>query len=216
MLLLQIDPNQVSSAISVVDNWYSLAALFLILTSYILVQIYFKKKEKTVNTNLIKNVEDSNTSILNAIQNLTIAVVDLKTCIQTQNVNHLDLNNSLELIEEIYTGSKNVIFSYVQEEILVKNNIHNEFRLIEIDKKLRSTIFTLYVEDYTILGRFYFKSKSLNFMLTEMYANEVYTKLMEIIRKIVKSECQVEDIKSFLDSHFNSIIRNHQEIISNI
>lgn len=213
-IILQVE--QLSGTIASIDNWYSLIALFLVLFSYIIIHIYFKSKEKKVNSSLISNIEESNTSILSAIQQLNITIVDLKNCIQTSNVNNLDLNNSTELIEEVYLGSMHSIISYVQDEILHRNNINDQNRIVEIDKKLKTTIFTLYVEDYTLLGRFEYKNKPLNMLLTDVYPNEIYNKLMEIIKKIVTKENNIDDINNFLHMYFNSLIRKHQEIITNI
>lgn len=211
MIFLQtLDPTVISS----VDNWFTLAALFLIITSYTIIQILIKRKDNLSNQKMIETITLNNTKVIETIDNLNRTIEELKILIKCQYVNNVDLTNALDLIEEVYTGSKDKIVRYVITEILERNNISSEYRIVEIEKKLKTEVHTLYLEDYTLLSRIMYNGTPLNNALTDKYPNEVYKNVIEIIKRISHKESNIEDLKSFIDGYFNALIKSHQDIIS--
>lgn len=213
MVILQsIDPGLVNG----IDNFFSLGALFLLILSYTVIQIIVKTKDNRINKKMIEEIVLNNNKVIETINSLNETINDLKTIIKCQYINNIDLTNALDLIDEVYTGSKDRILRYVITEIIERNNIHSPNRLNEIEKKLRVEINTLYIEDYTLLGRLNYENKPLNIALKHEMADEVFSGVFELIKSISKKECTIQDIKSFLDGYFNSLIKSHQEIITNL
>lgn len=213
MVILQsIDPGLVNG----IDNFFSLGALFLLILSYTVIQIIVKTKDNRINKKMIEEIVLNNNKVIETINSLNETINDLKTIIKCQYINNIDLTNALDLIDEVYTGSKDRILRFINQEIFEKNNINSPFRIVEIEKKLRVEINTLYIEDYTLLGRLNYENKPLNLVLKHEFADEVFQGVFELIKSISKKEANITDIKSYLDGYFNSLIKSHQEIITNL
>jgi len=213
MVILQnIDPSLIGS----VDNWFALSGLFLLVLSYTIIQIIVKTKDNRINKKMIGEIIINNNKVIETINSLNETINELKLIIKCQYINNVDLTNALDIIEEVYTGSKDKILRYVTTDIIERNNIHSPNRLNEIEKKLKVEINTLYIEDYTLLGRLNYEGKPLNMALRHEMSDEVYSGVFEIIKGISKKECTISDIKTYLDGYFNSLIKTHQEVMTNL
>ena len=133
------------SALSEVNNIYTLLGLIVISIVYIITILYKRKQYKRHTKELIDSFNKQNDKIIEKLEELK------------ENRNTIDLQSSMDLINIISNKSMLKIMDGVRK-IIDKNNIHSDERRNKIYSKVKNIVNSQYDDDMIVMSRIYHKN----------------------------------------------------------
>lgn len=190
------------SALSEVNNIYTLLGLIVISIVYIITILYKRKQYKRHTKELIDSFNKQNDKIIEKLEELK------------ENRNTIDLQSSMDLINIISNKSMLKIMDGVRK-IIDKNNIHSDERRNKIYSKVKNIVNSQYDDDMIVMSRIYHKNIRLSYYLVDIQRFEltdtIYNRLME---KDISDQDKLNDIMDYIKSKYHQAIQTAQLQIS--